>query len=105
MIIDLIDSYRHGLFMCHEMFVLSHYLYGMANTADAFFAKMLEGDLPAETVKVYTVVGGSIAVSGQGVIRTAGIVASTLTGILSDVRVHRHCREPLPPLYLSPTLI
>ena len=42
---------------------------------------MLEGNLTAVGVEVDTVVGGGIAVRGQGVIGTAGIVAGTLASI------------------------
>ena len=45
---------------------------------------MLEGDLTAVAVEVYTAVGSGITMCGQGVIGAAGIVACTLTGILAQ---------------------
>ena len=45
---------------------------------------MLESDLAAVAVEVHTIVGSSIAVSGQRVVRATGIVACTLTGIFTE---------------------
>ena len=56
----------------------------MTDAADTILGEMLEGDLAAVAVQVHTAVGRSIAVCGQGVIGAAGIVASTLTGILAQ---------------------
>ena len=55
----------------------------MSYTADSFLGEMLEGNFPMITVEVHTTISGSIAMGGQGMVRTAGIVAGTLTSILS----------------------
>ena len=56
----------------------------MAYTLDALLVKVLEGDLAVVTIEVHAVVGEGIAVSGEGVVGAAGIVARTLTSILAE---------------------
>ena len=64
-----------------QLLSLGHQFHGVTDALDTFCRQMLEGDLTAVAVKVHTVVGGGIAVSGQRVVGAAGIVARTLTGI------------------------
>ncbi len=69
--------------MCIELFCLCHQFYGMANTADTLFRELLEGYLSAIAVEIDSTICCGIAMCRQGVVSTAGIVACTLTGILS----------------------
>ena len=68
--------------MSIQLLSSSHQFYSTTDAADAFFGKVLEGDFATVTVEVHTIVCCGIAMSGQRVVGTAGIVASTLTGIL-----------------------
>ena len=45
---------------------------------------MLESHLAAVAVEVHAIIGSSIAVGGQRVVGTTGIVAGTLTGIFTE---------------------
>ena len=67
-----------------ELFGFCHEFDGTANLLDAFLRQVLEGDLTAVRVEVYAVVGCGVAVSGQRMVGAAGVVASTLTGILTE---------------------
>ena len=63
----------------------------MSDAADTLLREMLEGDLATVAVQIHPAVGSSITVSGQGVVRATGIVASTLTGIFAQehaTRIH-----------------
>ena len=60
-----------------------HCLDGMTDVADALLGDVLEGDLAAVAVEVDTIICQGIAMSRQGVIGTAGIIAGTLTGIVA----------------------
>ena len=70
--------------MRHEFLVLGHYLYSMSYAADTFLCEMLEGNLAVVAIEVHATIGGGISMGGQGMVCTAGIVASTLTSIQSE---------------------
>ena len=70
--------------MCVQLLSLRHQLYGMTNMPDTFCSQMLEGNLTAVAVQIDTIVSSGVAVGRQCVVRTAGIVAGTLTGIRSQ---------------------
>ena len=73
-----------------ELFGGGHEFYGVTDAVDTVSGEMLEGDLAAVTVEVHTTIGCCVAVSRQGVIGTAGVVARTLTGRVPD----GYCRVP-----------
>ncbi len=62
---------------------LLHCDYSLADASDAFLAEMLECDFAIVAVEIYTIICQGIAMSRQGVIGTAGIIAGTLTGIVA----------------------
>ena len=66
-----------------ELFVGGLEFYGVTDAVETVSGKMLEGDLAAVAVEVHTAIGCCVAVSGQGVIGAAGVVARTLTGIFA----------------------
>ena len=76
-------SQSHGVGVGFELFILCHCDYSLADASDAFLAEMLECDLAIVAVEIYTIICQGIAVSRQGVIGTAGIIAGTLTGIVA----------------------
>ena len=61
----------------------------MTDTADTLFREMLECYLSAITVEIYSAISRSISVSWQRVICSAGIVAGTFAGILSEEHTTR----------------
>ena len=60
-----------------------HEFYGVTDAMDTVGGEMLEGDLAAVAVEIHTAIGCCVAVSRQGVIGAAGVVARTLTGIFA----------------------
>ena len=66
------------------MFGGSHHLHGSTYRTDALGCEVLERNLTHEAVEIDAIVCRSIAVCGQGVIGTAGIIAGTLASILSE---------------------
>ena len=76
-------SQSHGVGVGFELFILCHCDYGLADASDALLAGMLECDLAIVAVEIYTIICQGIAMSRQGVIGTAGIIAGTLTGIVA----------------------
>ena len=77
------NSNRHCVFVGVELFGGCHQFNGVTDAVDAVSGEMLEGDLAAVAVEIHTAIGCSVAVSRQGVIGAAGIVARTLTGIFA----------------------
>ena len=76
-------SQSHGVGVGFELFIFCHCDYSLADASDAFLAEMLECDFAIVAVEIYTIICQGIAMSRQGVIGTAGIVARTLTGIVA----------------------
>ena len=56
----------------------------MSDAVDTIGSQMLESHLPAVAVEVYSIVGGSVAMSRERMIGATGIVASALTGIFPE---------------------
>ena len=67
----------------------SHGLHGTPDPADSLFADVLECDLTAIAVEVYSAIGCCIAVCWQCVVGAAGIVAGTLASIPSEEHASR----------------
>ena len=78
---ETLNTNSHRILMGIQLFCLSHEFYSMTDMADAFFCKMLECDLATIAVEIHTIIGCGISVSGECMVRTAGIVTGTLTGI------------------------
>ena len=76
-------SQSHGVGVGFELFIFGHCDYSLADASDAFLAEMLECDFAIVAVEIYTIICQGIAMSRQGVIGTAGIIAGTLTGIVA----------------------
>ena len=72
--------------MSFELFVFSHAHNGISNAPYAFFGEVLECYFAIVAVEVHTIIFKSIAMGWESVVGTAGIVASTLTGIFA----HEH---------------
>ena len=64
-----------------QLFSFSHQFYRPTYLLNTLGREMLEGNLTTIRVEVHTIIGCSIAVCGQRVVGTTGIVASTLTSI------------------------
>ena len=84
LVVYFINTKAHGIGMTFELLILCHCNNGMPYAADTIIGKMLESNLTIIAIKVHTIVCQGIAMSGKSMVRTAGIVASTLTGILSE---------------------
>ena len=82
--LQTVESHLHSPCMRIEMLSPSHQLHSRTYRLHSLGRDMLESELTAETVKVYTVVSPCITMSGQSVISTAGIVASALAGVVPE---------------------
>ena len=77
------DSYGHRVLVGIQLLGFCHEFYGTADVGNSLGCQVLEGNLTTVAVKVHPIVGSGISVGGQGMVRTAGIVAGTLAGILA----------------------
>ena len=79
--------------MRFELLVFSHCHHGFAYRVYTMGCEMLEGDFAIIAVEVDTIICQGIAVSRQGVVGAAGIVASTLASIFAKeyaTRIYHH---------------
>ena len=76
-----------------KLLCLSHQFYRVTDRVYSLSCQMLESHLPLIAVQIHATIGCGIPVSRKGVVRTTGIVASALAGILS--KEHTSCIHDL----------